>query len=51
VWLAYRQPGPLRGVRPPKARSHFQTKAWTQDHGLGARPAAATFFWVNAEEE
>jgi phosphatidylethanolamine-binding protein len=52
VWLAYRQPaGPLTGVRPPKARSHFQTKAWAKDHGLGAVPAAATFFWVSAEEE
>ena len=51
VWLAYRQPaGPLTGVRAPKARSRFQVKAWARDHGLGS-PSAATFFWVNAEEE
>ena len=51
VWLAYRQPaGPLGGVRAPKARSRFQTKAWAADHGLG-HPSAATFFWVSAGEE
>ena len=51
VWLAYRQPaGPLGGVRAPKARSRFQTKAWAADHGLGP-PSAATFFWVSAGEE
>jgi len=50
VWLAYRQPGPLTGVRTPKARARFQVKAWARDHGLDA-PSAATFFWVSAEEE